>query len=107
MIFYTIEKYFRVLGIFTAQFPNVLQNHPFIFNNTTHRLFVNSSLLFSLLSTFAFIIFEARTFEEFAQPSAFLVAISPLIGCFWAFIRDKENIVRLINVLKQTVSARE
>lgn len=101
IIFETIQNHFRIMGILELRSPAFLQKY---LTNTAHKWIISILYFFVAIPLFWFIIFEAKTIEDYAEPSAILAGLVLLSSCYWILLWEKKNVIQLIDDLKKLVA---
>lgn len=95
-----LENRLRFLGIFNIRSPTSL-THSLI--NITYRAFVLSILLFLFMSSGWFMLFEAKTYDEFTQIASVMAGAVVGLAVHISFLCDKLNIIQIMNDLNELV----
>lgn len=102
--FRKVEDRLRLLGIFAIRSSASLTDS---FINTGYRAIVMSVLFFVFLSSGWFMLFEAKTYGEFAQLAPIMAVAIVGQAVYLTLLYDKLNFIRLINDLKELVKKSE
>lgn len=100
----TLRKYFRLMGIQETRISGFLQKYPI---NAIHRYFLSGEIALTVLSLFWFIIFEAKSFEEFVEIATVITGIGLTLVCYLAFAFEVKNFIEIQNDLKRMVHQSE
>lgn len=103
-VFETVEKYFRLVGIFELRVPKILKKLPI---NSIYTCFVSFLLFCQMASISWFLIFDANTIEDYGEPASVLFAITPLFVSYWTFKADKFNFIDLMMNLRKIINERK
>lgn len=95
-----LENRLRFLGIFDIRSPTSL-THSLI--NISYRAFVLSILLFLFIFSGWFMLFEARTYDEFTQIASVMAGAVVGLAIHISFLCDKSNIILIMNDLNELV----
>lgn len=90
----TVESYLDLLGFFQPR-------------NPLHRIFILSFYPMSVAPMIWFLIHEANSVADYAQPLAEMAGLSVPAFCYWATLWNRETIIQLIDQLKETVQRRK
>lgn len=90
----TVESYLDLLGFFQPK-------------NPLHRIFILSFYPMSVAPMIWFIIHEANSVADYAQPLAEMAGLSVPAFCYWATLWNRGTIIELIDDLKKIVERRK
>lgn len=104
IIFETIEEYFRTLGVMAIPLPASLKKMPI---QKSYEICVSTIFILLYTTILWFVIFEAETTEDLTETGAILCGLSPLFSCYWVFLQEKLNVIRIIDELKMIIKKSE